>query len=318
MTFRAHLIKLIGCGVACVVVGCRSTGNSDLTNPQPNTVNMLVIGDWGVKGLLHQQAVANQMERYARTNQPYCVISTGDNFYPTGVTDVTDSQWQESFEHVYSGPHLQIPFKAILGNHDYEHTANPLAEIAYTKQSSRWQMPSRYFTEVVPIDAKTNLRLIYLDTNPFINEYRQNQAEFPGLAQQDTQRQLNWLDSTLRNSVEPWKIVVGHHPIYSVGTDHGNQPELLNSLQPILTKYNVQLYLCGHTHTLQHISTGGKTDYIISGGGGAPLGNVSTSPSARFSTAQGGFAALSITSDSLDLRFINSSGDQIYQMKRGR
>ncbi|MBN8825537.1 MAG: metallophosphoesterase [Spirosoma sp.] len=309
---------MIGYALVCGVIACRGTETLNSTNSNQTALNLLVIGDWGVQGQLHQQAVADQMEQYARVTHPQFIISTGDNFYPYGVTSVNDSLWKQSFERVYTGPDLQIPFKAILGNHDYEQTANPAAQLAYSKRSPRWQMPSRYYTEVVAVDNKTNLRLIYLDTNPFIKEYQQNQAAYSDLAKQDTQRQLTWLDSTLSHSPEPWKIVIGHHPLYSVGLDHGDQPELQTLLLPMLTKYGVQLYLCGHTHTLQHLSPGGPTDFVISGGGGAPLGSVTTGSSARFATAQGGFAALSITADSLNLRFINSSGSQLYQLKRGR
>ena len=277
-----------------------------------------MLGDWGFKGFLHQRPVADQMDRYAGVVHPKFIISTGDNFYLTGVSSVQDVQWQQSFELIYTGSHLQIPFKAVLGNHDYEQVASAQSEINYTRQSNRWQMPARYFTESIPIDAKTNLRLVYIDTNPFVEQYRQNSAGYPGLLQQDTKRQLAWIDSVLAHAPEAWKIVVGHHPIRSVGTDHGDQPELVDQLQPLLTKHGVQVYLCGHSHTLQHLTTGGVTDYIISGGGGAPLGGVAPGPRSRFAVAEGGFAVLSVNTDSLRVSFVNAMGDEIYQMQRGR
>lgn len=290
---------------------------STLVVPLPNGLTFLVFGDWGFKGQLHQQPVADQMEHFANLLNPKFVISTGDNFYLNGVSSLQDDQWQKSFEQVYTGPDLQIPFKVILGNHDYQQAASVQTEIDYTRQSSRWKMPARYFTERISIDPKTSLRLIYIDTNPFIEEYRQNSGAYPGLLQQNTQRQLVWIDSVLAHSAETWKIVVGHHPIRSVGTDHGDQPELVNQLQPLLAKYGVQAYLCGHSHTLQHLNAGGVTEYIVSGGGGAPLGGVLPGPPARFSSAEGGFAIVSVNSDSLRVSFISAGGDRLYQMQRG-
>jgi tartrate-resistant acid phosphatase type 5 len=295
-----------------------STGPTTSTLALPNGLNFLVLGDWGFLGQLHQQPVANQMEYYAREVNAKFIVSTGDNFYQNGVSSVQDFQWQESFERVYTGSHLQIPFKVVLGNHDYEQIGSAQYEVDYTYRSSRWQMPAPYFTEVVPIDATTSLRLVYIDTNPFVEEYRKHPAAYPGLLQQDTGRQLAWLDSVLAHAPERWKIVVGHHPIRSVGTDHADQPELVAQLQPLLTKYGVQVYLCGHSHTLQHLTTGGATDYVVSGGGGAPLGGVTLNPPARFAVAEGGFALLSVNADSLRVNFINASGIKLYQMQRGK
>ena len=324
-----RILSTLGCCITLwfmfstgfLLTGCKQAETNttpELATTLPNGLTFLVLGDWGFRGQLHQQPVADQMEQYAKLIKPKFVVSTGDNFYLNGVNGLQDEQWQQSFERIYTGADLQIPFKVILGNHDYEQTGSAEIEIAYTKQSSRWQMPAHYFTESVAVNGKTSLRLVYIDTNPFIAEYRQNSSAYPGLVQQDRQRQLVWIDSVLSHSCETWKIVVGHHPIQSVGTDHGGQPEMVAQLQPLLTNYGVQMYLCGHTHTLQHLTTGGVTDYIISGAGGAPLGDVASAPPARFAVAEGGFTILSVNTDSLRVSFVNASGTKLYQMQRGR
>ena len=40
-----------------------------------------------------------------------------------------------------------------------------------------------------------------------------------------------------------------------------------------MEKYNVDVYICGHDHNLQHLRTvaGNGLDFVVSGGGGAPL-----------------------------------------------
>ena len=51
----------------------------------------------------------------------------------------------------------------------------------------------------------------------------------------------------------PYIIVGGHFPVYSAA-EHGPTQCLVDRLMPLLHKYKVSAYLCGHDHNLQHIS----------------------------------------------------------------
>ena len=92
-------------------------------------------------------------------------------------------------------------------------------------------------------------RGLYLLIQFFVNQYLQNPNGFNDLVYK-TQKSIN---SVLTNSTETWKIVIGHHPIYSGGFGHGNKEELINQLKPILEKNKVQMYFCGHSHSSQYI-----------------------------------------------------------------
>ncbi|MBC7408920.1 MAG: acid phosphatase, partial [Arcicella sp.] len=59
-------------------------------------LSFLVVGDWGRNGTQNQQEVANQMNRTALKANAQFVISTGDNFYESGVQSINDSQWETS------------------------------------------------------------------------------------------------------------------------------------------------------------------------------------------------------------------------------
>ena len=50
--------------------------------------------------------------------------------------------------------------------------------------------------------------------------------------------------------------MIGHHPIFSGGSEHGDQPELIRAINPLLEKHGVPAYFNGHDHDLQHIVRG--------------------------------------------------------------
>ena len=279
-------------------------------------LSFLVVGDWGRNGTQNQQEVANQMNRTALQENAQFVISTGDNFYESGVKSITDSHWETSFEKVYSGIGLQKDWLVALGNHDYQ--GNPQAQIDYSNKSPRWKMPSRYFSVVKVIDEMTSIRLVFIDSNPFVKEYLQNPSAYSDIANQDTQRQLVWLDSVLTNAKEKWKIVIGHHPIYSAGFGHGNQDELISQIKPILEKNHVQMYFCGHSHSSQYLRrSDSSTDYVVAGAGSSTIELVKQESSVLFGTITPSFTVISVSSNLLKTTFVDSTGQVLFNSQRG-
>ena len=278
---------------------------------QKGALNFLVIGDWGRMGEFHQTEVAQQMDTFAQKTNAKFTIATGDNFYDNGVRSVNDPQWFGSFENIYKGSALQRDWFVVLGNHDYQ--GNPQAEIDYSKISRRWNMPSRYFAISKKINDTVSAKFIFIDTSPFVESYQKNAEQYADLAKQDTVKQLKWLDSVLANSKEQWKIVTGHHPIYSTGSAHGNTQELFVNVKPMLEKYHVQLYLAGHEHDLQHQKPEDSyVEYIVSGAG-SETRPTSKSKITEYANDVSGFALLSINSDSLKINFIDYEGNIIYR-----
>lgn len=270
-------------------------------------LNFAVIGDWGRQGHEGQTEVAAQMARACKDFSASFVISLGDNFYENGVSSVDDSHWQESFEKVYSADSLQVPWYVILGNHDYRGSCD--VQIEYGKNHPRWIMPARYFSQVHPIDASTKLEFFYIDTSPFILEYHRDPT-MTAVLTQDTAAQLKWLDQALASSKAQWKIVHGHHPIYSAGSGHGIQPELIAQLLPILQKHKVQAYFAGHDHDLQHLKTD-NLNLIISGGGSRHRPVVPV-PQSQFAQGCSGFTMVSLKANEMQVRFIDDTGKLLY------
>lgn len=273
-------------------------------------LNFLVFGDWGRNGEKDQADVARQMGVAAKEMDAQFVISVGDNFYENGVKSVDDPQWQSSFEKVYTAPSLQVPWRVALGNHDYRGDCD--AQIAYAKTSRRWNMPARYFARPEKIDADTAVDFFYLDTTPMVKSYWHEKAYAKNVATQDVPKQLAWFKAALAASSAPWKIVIGHHPIYSGGGifGHGDTEELIRDVLPLLRQYKVQAYFNGHDHNLQHLQADGVN--LFDSGAGSQIRPVFNTEFTKFAQAVSGFTAVTLRADAMAVRMIDDRGRTLY------
>ncbi len=262
--------------------------------PANQPIHLVGIGDWGDGGRAQVQVAEGVAKRHAE--QRYDLgITLGDNFYRCGVRSTHDPKWQSRWERYYAP--LGIQFYATLGNHDYAHPpiicpqqrGSPDAEVAYTKLSKTWRMPARYYTFTAgPV------RFIAIDTEGWTNE------------------QLKWVEDTLkRTEGEPgirWKVVYGHHPIYTSGV-HLNERRigvLRRDLLPVLKAAHVDLYICGHDHEMERLESDGM-DFLINGGGGAKLRDFrGIGPNTKFNAVVHGFLDLKISEHELSAQFLSS------------
>ncbi len=272
-----------------------------------DATSVFVIGDWGRKGEFYQQKLANTMGKVAERIEPEFIISTGDNLYPNGVASVQDPQWMSSFENVYSSFALNCPWYVVLGNHDYR--GNIQAEIEYTNISRRWEMPSHYFSKEIELEDGSRALFVYLDTNPLNDEYYEEEKYKDKVASQDTTKQLQWLDQTLANSTADWKIVTGHHPMYTGGKRADEPNYIKNHLDHIFAKHQVDLYLAGHEHDLQLIKPEGHTYHIVSGAG-SEIRTTGRMEHTVFAESIQGFAMLEMKKEAIMLSFINHKGEK--------
>jgi acid phosphatase len=248
------------------------------------------------------------MAATASTMHAQFIISTGDNFYPSGVKSADDSQFQKTYEDVYTAPSLMVPWYVALGNHDYK--GDPDAEVAYTARSTRWKMPARYYTFTVAVDDTTNAEFFVLDTSPFVEKYKTEGSYASQVTASPVAPQLHWLDSALAASKAQWKIGVGHHTIYSASPTHGNTPELIKDVVPLFEKYHVQAYLNGHDHDLQDARAAGVA--FFTSGGGAESRPTGKDEHTKFSKSSTGFLAAVLDARVLHVRFLNDSGRVLY------
>lgn len=269
-------------------------------------LNFVLIGDWGRDGRDHQIDVADQMGKTAAAIGSKFVVSVGDNFYENGVTGLDDPYWQTSFERIYKADSLQTPWRVILGNHDYR--GNVQAQIDYSQQSPRWRLPGRYYQVSEALPGGGTADFFYVDTSPFISAYIGTATDISG---QDTAAQLAWLDQALGASKADWKIVIGHHPIYTAltGQDH-DQPDLIARLDPVIRAHGVKIYINGHDHTLQSVGVEGVT-YVTTGAGSETY---APGPVGRdgFCSGAHGFMTCSLSAQRLDFALVDMTGASLY------
>lgn len=201
----------------------------------PNAANSLkfaVIGDSGT-GDRPQYEVAQQMATAHATFAFEMVVMLGDNMY--------GSQERNDFVQKFEQPYrlllaVGVQFFAALGNHDNQ----------MNRYYKAFNMGGeRYYTY-----AKKNVRFFVLDSDAL-----------------DT-KQIEWIQGALKSSVDDWKICYFHHPLYSDGAKHGPSVDLRVILEPIFTKYGVNVVFSGHDHIYERIKPQKGIYYFVSGAGG--------------------------------------------------
>ncbi|KAK9115085.1 hypothetical protein Syun_021882 [Stephania yunnanensis] len=232
-----------------------------------DALNFLVVGDWGRKGQYNQSKVALQMGRIAEELDMAFVVSTGDNFYEDGLTGVTDPDFRQSFTNIYTSKSLKMQWYNILGNHDYRGDVEAQLDPILRSADCRWLCMRSFVVNAQVAD------LFFIDTTPFVDKYFTHPGghvyDWRGVLPRKNyiQNLLKDVEFALKESTATWKVVIGHHPIRSVG-QHGDTQELVEQLLPILEDNNVHLYINGHDHCLQRISSSdGQIQFLTSGGG---------------------------------------------------
>lgn len=263
------------------------------------SIKFISFGDWGT-GDANQIAVANQIQQSCQTQACDFGLLLGDNFYPHGVINTSDPQWQNKYRALYGK--LNLSFYALLGNHDWDSPAVPQAQIDYSSQDSSWKMPSAFHTQSFPNNSEPLLQIFMLNSNDF----KTNSA------------QQNWLRDQLAQSSAPWKIVAFHHPIYTNSASHPpDQKDIYPLLKPLICG-KVDLLLSGHDHLFSHLRNSAENcgyDQVIIGTGGRHLYNSSGQgglATILYTESQFGFGHFSLTSNQMALQFIRSDGQVGY------
>lgn len=276
--------------------------------------NFYVANDLGRNGYYDQKPIAELMGTMAEEIGPEFVLATGDIHHFEGVRSVSDPLWMTNYELIYSHPELMIDWFPVLGNHEYR--GNTQAVMDYSNVSRRWTMPSRYYTKVFKEEG-TSVRIVWVDTAPLIDKYREESDTYPDACKQDMNKQLAWIDSVLTVSKEDWVIVAGHHPVYAeTPKNESERSNLQERLDPILRRHKVDLYICGHIHNFQHIRRPDSSiDYVVNSAGSLSR-KVKSIEGTVFCSGEPGFSVCSVSKQEFNLYLVDKTGTILHTVTR--
>ena len=279
---RRQLLALLAGGLGFGASVAAAKAFTPAAGPSPTKLRWLATADSG-SGDRNQQAVADQMAAVQRRQPVDLVIMAGDNIYNDGDLSKVEATFQRPYSALLQAG---VPFHAVLGNHDIR-TANGDPQVAYRPfgMAGRW-----YNLRRGPVE------FFMLDTNMNAN----------------WGQQLPWLRSSLAASKAPWKVVVGHHPIYSAGL-YGDDRDAQARLGPLFKKYGVQLYINGHEHDYERTKMIDGTTYLTLGIGGASLRPILANGNTAACASVHGFVELEASPTTIKINAWDRQGKPIDQ-----
>jgi 3',5'-cyclic AMP phosphodiesterase CpdA len=271
------VLHLAACALAVAIASAEPAGQA---SPLPNAAGSLkfaVMGDNGT-GDQPQYDIGRQMMS-ARGGFPFdLVIMLGDNMY--GSQSAKD--FVDKFEKPYA-PLLSagVKFQASLGNHDRPDN------VSYKLYNMGGQ---RYYSF-----AQGNARFVVLDST------------------QLDPKQLQWLEATLREAKEDWKICYFHHPLYSQAARHGSSVDLRVLLEPIFVNNGVDVVFSGHDHVYERVKPQKGIYYFVSGAAGQlRKGNMRpTDDTAAYFDQDQSFMLVEVVKDDMHFAAISRAGKTV-------
>ena len=246
-----------------------------------------VMGDTGT-GDKFQLAVAKQMAAELERDPYTFVLMLGDNNYRSNFAKQAKAVFETPYEKLISEG---VRFYATLGNHDQ---ADAAVQMAYPKFNMGGKLnyafsPAGELAEFFTIDSTKVVEIA--DTS-----------------------QIDWLEKALKESKARWKIVFFHHPPFSPGKRHGDNPILDERLVPVLEKGGANIVLTGHEHFFARMKEQNGVNYIISGSGGKiHTGGIQPDPRmVAGNDAIHQFLSVALTHDAFSFTVIGENGETIY------
>lgn len=290
--------------------GYKGKNIPDLTYLE-DSFSFIVLGDFGRVGDYYQKDVAREMGHATIAIDAEFIVSVGDNFYPNGVQSTQDYHWISSYESIYTDPSLYTDWYIALGNHDYRGSVQ--AQIDYSNISRRWNMPARYYSKTFELESGDKLLMVVMDTNPYIDSYHRNPEKYLGITEQDTLAQTKWLEKTLNtdDKAVKWKVVVGHHPLYSGAGRKASKSTLLfeKKFAKLFDQYKVDAYICGHEHDLQIIKPQGRYTTQFLSGAASEVRQSGEREGTIFAASEPGFMTFSILQNKLLVQSVKAGQD---------
>jgi hypothetical protein len=260
-----------------------------------------LIGDSGT-GQPEQLAVADELIRQYERAPFGRLIMLGDNVYSNGELE----NFGKALAPYQPLIDADVRILGILGNHDIRTNRGRDQLRFYGITGRRWYKS---------LLAGGQVEVFFLDTTLFIPNQRGYREGHEGWRINKGKQELKWLARSLAASRAPYKVVIGHHPLYSSG-GNGKSSEgtrMQAALGPVLRGQGVALYVSGHDHHYERFAPVDGITHIVSGNAGGrpnryPLEDDKPLPGSQLIRAQPQLMTFDVKPDGLHFRSIDSTG----------
>ena len=284
---QAGLVRGVGAGATTIqaTVGTKVATAAVTVSPRPSVGTLVGAGDIASCGSGGDEATANLLDTI-----PGTIFTAGDNAYENGSAADFANCYAPSW-----GRH-KARTRPAPGNHEY-FTFGATGYYGYFGSAAGDPSKGYYSYELA------GWHIIALNSNLRVD---------PGSPQEQ------WLRQDLANSDVQCTLAYWHHPRFSSGVDHGDDP-MMEPLWQALYDYGVDVVVSGHDHIYERFApqtpTGvldlanGIREFIVGTGGGSSDGIGSPRPNSEVrSGAVWGVLKLSLFADRYEWKFVPVAG----------
>ncbi|MFC0119849.1 metallophosphoesterase [Pseudoalteromonas xiamenensis] len=229
--------------------------------------------------------VGQAMAALCKQSQCDFAIQLGDNIYPDGADAKDGKDDQKRMDDLIKKPLLplfeqqpDLMVYSALGNHDWKSSRKGVElQLAWMGKEPNFTMGEKGYYRYKVGQPGNDVEFFVLDTNMLLSGQHyydvplradgteqglasalaSKQAEVEKIEKHETplggedHTQLAWLAEGLKTSQAKWKIVYGHHVLWSIGGTKFNEAHVLRKLLlPELCQY-ADAYIAGHEHDLE-------------------------------------------------------------------
>ncbi|MBI1818022.1 MAG: metallophosphoesterase [Deltaproteobacteria bacterium] len=330
--------------------GCARDGGDRQFVAEPEAVSIVALGDFGSADEGRGAAVGAALKAFlgAQSLTPAAAVLLGDNFYNAGLIGGTRCPWWGS-----AGDPAAItqqldaviaPFEflrqqtttyVVPGNHD--HGCPRLKSLENEADIDQWLPPARawgdrwQFRSGLPTEAIVGdlVQIVFIDSEQMIEDGDVLNAS------------LDRLRELLAHGSYRWRLVAGHHPLYTNGPHdgagwtgamlkalyyplhllvfppfvYGNEGayewryrRYRDRLEQLFAERRIDVFLAGHEHALELLAANGAGQPLtVVSGSAAKCSPLMRRSNTIFSASQNGFALLTATRQRLEVEFVGTT-----------
>ncbi len=230
-------------------------------------------------------AVGIAMAKLCQTRECEFALQLGDNVYPDGADANDGKDDQKRMDDLILKPLIplfaenpDLVVYSALGNHDWKSSRRGVElQTNWMAEQPNFYLDAKGYYQYKIGQPGNDVEFFVLDTNMLLSakpiyeiplnpdgsEMELAEAKLKGIGELEVAEphenpvngedivQIEWLTKGLANSTAKWKIVYGHHILWSIGgTKYSEGHVLRERLMPMLCEY-ADAYIAGHEHDLE-------------------------------------------------------------------